>query len=261
MSASDRASPTRYDSGPDDDPPALVVVVNRPIDLQRAMDEGWYRIPLGRAPHRIAADYLAFYQTGAFAPEDRWLVRWIAPVFGYHLATRRKMIPDEPVHPRADDLYFRISLGELSPLERAIPSRRLRRITFIPTTLGRLHSAVEINDLWIRRSAQEHLWRALQAAGVEPECEYPLHDDVPDCSADLALFCRDGRIAVLVGEDGGTETNLRDDRASRSRYLASAAGWLLFEISDAEVRGDPAACTSRLLALIRDLGGPASFRE
>ncbi|RIK36443.1 MAG: hypothetical protein DCC55_27325, partial [Chloroflexi bacterium] len=44
----------------------LVVVVNNAEDLRRAAAEGWYRIPQRRAPRRIGADYLAFYQTGAF---------------------------------------------------------------------------------------------------------------------------------------------------------------------------------------------------
>src|SRR5512139_856696 len=98
-----------------DDSPVLVVVVNDPADLARARDEGWYRIPLARAPQRVAADYLAFYQTGAFPPDERWQVQHLAPVSGYYLATRRELIPDEPDHPRADALYYRVALG---PLQR-----------------------------------------------------------------------------------------------------------------------------------------------
>jgi hypothetical protein len=150
-----------------DDSPVLVVVVNDPVDLARARDDGWYRIPLDRAPRRIAADYLAFYQTGAFPPEERWAVRWFAPVLEYHLAARKELIPEEPEHPRADQSYYKVSLGPLASLPHAVPSRRLRRITFIPTTLGRLMQAEEINDLWIKSSAQERLWAALKQADLE----------------------------------------------------------------------------------------------
>ena len=66
---------SKHDTSLPDDSPVLVVVVNDPADLARARDEGWYRIPLDRAPRRIAADYLAFYQTGAFPPEERWAVQ------------------------------------------------------------------------------------------------------------------------------------------------------------------------------------------
>ena len=49
----------------------LVAVLNNVDDLRRAASEGWYRIPQRRAPRRIGADYLAFYQTGAFAERRR----------------------------------------------------------------------------------------------------------------------------------------------------------------------------------------------
>src|SRR5512137_2163567 len=95
-----------------DDSPVLVVVVNDPADLGRARDQGWYRIPLARAPWRIAADYLAFYQTGAFPPDERWAVRWLAAVRSYHIAPRRELIPEEADHPRADILYYKISVSD-----------------------------------------------------------------------------------------------------------------------------------------------------
>jgi len=55
--------------------PVLVAVLNNQPDFERARDEGWYRIPLKRAPRRIAAEYLAFYQTGAFG-DDGCAVNW-----------------------------------------------------------------------------------------------------------------------------------------------------------------------------------------
>ena len=48
----------------------LVAVVNQPDDLRRAASDGWYRIPQRRAPRRVGADFLAFYQTGAFRPKE-----------------------------------------------------------------------------------------------------------------------------------------------------------------------------------------------
>jgi hypothetical protein len=141
--------------------------MTKPADLVRAREQGWYRLPLAHMPGRVAADYLAFYQTGAFPPGERWLVRWFAPVRGYYLATRRELIPEEPDHPRADHLYYRITLGELEPLPQPIPSSRLRRITFIPTTLARLLTATEINQLWLRSTAQGRLRTAWEQTFFE----------------------------------------------------------------------------------------------
>lgn len=237
-----------------DESPVLVVVVNDPADLTRARAEGWYRIPLDRAPRRVAADYLAFYQTAAFPAEERWAVRWFAAVRGYRIARRRELIPTEPDHPRADALYYKVELGALEPLPRPVPSRRLRRITFIPTTLSRLLQAQEINDLWIKSSAQERLWAALKRADLEAERQYPLQDDLPQYVADFALFCRDGRIAVLVTDEPPAEGELRE--APPADYLLAANAWHVVYVTMAELEAAPASWAEHLVHLVARLGGP-----
>jgi len=226
------------------DSPVLVTVVNDPADLARARQAGWYRIPLDRAPRRVAADYLAFYQTAAFPPEERWSVRWFAPVRGYKIAPRRELIPDEPDHPRADQHYYKVTLGALAPLPRPVPSRRLRRITFIPTTLARLLQAEEINDLWIKSSAQERLWAALKQADLEAERQYPLHEALPQYVADFALFGPAGRVAVLVTDEPRAETELRD--APPPDYLLAAGEWIVVRVTMAELAADPGGWAARL---------------
>lgn len=139
----------------------LVVVVPSLEDWERVVSQGWYRIPLRRAPRRIGAEYLAFYHTQA-GGALRWSVRYYAPITGYSLATRQELILSEPDHPRANERYYRVAVGPLQALERPIPSLKLRRITFILTTLARLLDAREINDLWQRETQQERLQRALR---------------------------------------------------------------------------------------------------
>ena len=51
----------------------LVAVMNDRRDFEIARHEGWYRIPLKRAPSRVGADYLAFYQTKAFG-DEKWAI-------------------------------------------------------------------------------------------------------------------------------------------------------------------------------------------
>lgn len=143
--------------------PVLVCVVTRPADLERVRVEGWYRIPVGRARVPLAAGYLAFYQTAAFGAE-RWAVRYLAAVCAVDLACRRELIPDEPRHPRAALRYYRFSLGPLLRLPMSIPSRRLRRVTFIPTTFGQLLTANDIVDLWQPPAAPQ--WGDVWGAGV-----------------------------------------------------------------------------------------------
>ena len=224
-----------------DDAPVLVAVVNDPRDLVRAREQGWYRIPLSHIPSQVAADFLAFYQTGAFPPDERWAVRWFAPVRGYHLTSRRELIPEEPDHPRADDRYYRIDVGSLELLPLPIVSRRLRRITFIRTTMSRLLAAREINDLWIRTPAQERLWQAFQQAGLDADTEhaYPLVDDQP-FTADFAVFCEKGRIAVMLTGEVQEDGYVRE--AAPLDYLLARGGWHAIFID----RADPEAVASCL---------------
>ena len=135
----------------------LVAVMNSVRDFEIARERRWYRIPLRRAPSQIGADYLAFYHTAAFERE-KWTIRHYAPIRGYHVVTRAELLPDDAQHPRAQDRYYRIDIGPLETLDTPIPSHKLRRITFISTTLGRLLAAEEIKDLWEHDSAEERLW-------------------------------------------------------------------------------------------------------
>ena len=146
--------------------PVLVVLINNETDWRRVVDEGWYRIPLRYAPRPVAASYLAFYQSRAFG-SDAFRVRYYAPVLRYRILTRVELLPLEPNHPRAHERYYHITLGAVQELERSIPSRRLRRITFIPTTLHRLHEAHEINDLWLGDDVEDLVGDLFQDAAVK----------------------------------------------------------------------------------------------
>ena len=125
----------------------LVAVINRSVDLAFVLQAGWYRIPLANAPSRLAADYLALYQTGRFGREGH-CIRWYAPIVRYSLATRRELLPLESSHPRAQERYHRLDLGPLQSLDPPLPARRLRRITFIATSLGQLMLARDVRELF-----------------------------------------------------------------------------------------------------------------
>lgn len=145
---------------PDDAATVLVAVLTRVRDLEIAREQGWYRVPVASLPRRLAADYLAFYQTAAFGAE-RWAVRYYAPVRRYQLLTRRELLPDEPNHPRADARYYRLELGPLASLALPVPAARLRRITFIVTSFGQLRRARDVRELFEPDPpAPDDLWGA-----------------------------------------------------------------------------------------------------
>src|SRR4030067_995726 len=88
----------------------LVAIVKTPRDLEIARVLGWYRIPLATAPKTLRVDWIAFYQTATFG-DERWSVRYVAPVRGYELVTREELLRDERDHPRAKEPYFKLQLG------------------------------------------------------------------------------------------------------------------------------------------------------
>jgi hypothetical protein len=145
----------------DDEARVLVAVVSRPRDLERVRQEHWYRIPVARAPAQIAAEYLALYQTGAFGAE-RWAVRYYAPILSYRVLLRAELLPEEADHVRANQQYYRIEVGALRQLPVAIPAGRLRRITFISTTMSQLQQARDVTELWVPQQAHaaEEVWGA-----------------------------------------------------------------------------------------------------
>ena len=216
----------------------LVAVMNRPKDFEVARDEGWYRIPQARAPRGMFFEYVAFYFTGAFG-EEKWAVHYYARSLGHELVTRQTLLPDEPDHARAGDLYYKLQLGPLQRREPPIVSQRWRRIAFIHTTWDRFEAAQEINDLFVEGGEfVDRLYHALREVGMAAERRYPVRDAGVEYIVDLALPCREGVLAVdIVDRESGLPGSLR--------FTAEQIG------------DDPAGCLASIRAEIHWRGGLA----
>ena len=125
--------------------------------------------------------------TKAFG-SDAFSVRWCARVQGHELVTRRDLLPEEPDHPRADQRYYKLQVGKLVELPHPIPSRSLRRITFVLTNGKRLTEAWEINDLFLGPREHDILWRALKEARLQAERHYIIHEENAVYRVDLLSF-------------------------------------------------------------------------
>lgn len=167
------------------DTAVLVAVVTNAADWERILREGWYRIPLRHAPQRLGARLIAWYPTRACG-DERWQVRWYAPIERARLTTRVQLLPNEPDHPRANERYWRIECGPLNKLPRPIPARRQQRVTFIPTRWERLLHAHDVADLWIGDHALEELCQALTEAGYAPT-RRRLREGMDETGSDLEV--------------------------------------------------------------------------
>jgi len=231
----------------------LVAVMNDRRDFDIARHEGWYRIPLKRAPSRVGADYLAFYQTKAFG-DEKWAIKYYASTRRYRLVTRAELLPEETDHPRAAEPYYKVEIGPLQCLPRPIPSRRLRRISFIPTTLERLLGAEEINDLWDRGSREDRLWEAFKREGIEAERQYEVEEGAVRCLVDFAVLCQEGQVAVICeGEPVGENIKVIRERQV-SDYDLAAWGWTVLRFDWQQSR-DVSGCLAAVQAAVSRCGG------
>ncbi len=150
----------------------LVAYLPTPADFTLLQQNQWYRIPHKHAPKGLYAEYYAFYFGRHFGPE-KWSIRYYAAQHGRELITRRELFPNEPEHPRADALYYKVQLGPLQRLERPIMSLHWRRITFIHTTWDRFQDAAEISDLFIEGGDYvDRKYATLREQNEQSEGEY-----------------------------------------------------------------------------------------
>ena len=240
--------------------PVLVAIVNNQRDFDIAREQGWYRIPAKHVPRRLGAEYLAFYQTKIFG-EERWAVSYYAAVRRVHLVERRSLLPEERDHPRAGDWYYKIEIGPLLHLPHPIPSRRLRRITFIPTTLARLLSAWELNDLWLGSEEEERLWEAFKQNEIVVERRLAVGEGDETYLLDFAAFCEQGPVAILCG---GQQPAMRGNALRehpRSDYELAAGGWRVLHLSSERMEASLGGCLSAVREAIAQAGGLMNTRE
>ena len=225
----------------------LVAVLNNAEDLRRVASEGWYRIPQRRAPKRIGADYLAFYQTGAFREHDEaQTVTYFAATRRYRLLTRRELLPGEPNHPRANDYYFRVELGPLQRLEQPVAAKTFHRVTFIHTTFAQLLSAQDVVELFRRDDPFEALWEALREHKLRP-LKNRLVGDRP---VDIALRARGGYLGVNCAED---ITAMEEQANQLPARLPER--WEVLYLPPVRIEQDLTGCLRQIGAALIRLGG------
>ncbi|MGB8646659.1 MAG: hypothetical protein WCF84_15570 [Anaerolineae bacterium] len=177
----------------------LVALLNHPRDLELVERERWYRIPRCHAPRYFeGAQYLAFYLASAFG-DRKWTIPEYAAVRGHELVRRSDLLPDEPDHPRANDLYYKLQLGPLEKREPPITSKRGRRVLFLWTNWQKFSTAHELNDLFAAGPAQERLWEALRSTDLDIERQAIVREGHSRYRVDFLIYCPRGRLGITIG--------------------------------------------------------------
>ena len=241
-------------------PEVLIAIMNNQRDLEIARTQRWYRIPV-KSANRFIRDleqmqYLAFYQTMIFK-RDAFAVNYYAEIERTSTAPRIELLPDESVHENAEVLYYKLEISPLQRLSQPIPSKRLRRVTFITTTLAKFKMAQEINDLFHTSPIEDLMWDALKAAEVQAERQYEIRER--DASYDLDFFveCSDGaKINIECNGDTYHSTKAARNRDRRRNTYLTTGGWLVQRFGTDEIRNDMRSCVDQVRTLINQHGGP-----
>jgi len=235
--------------------PALVAIVPRKKDWKILEEKHWYRIPVKSAPE-IANKirYLAFYQPSIFG-EEKYAVNYYTKVKKIETVKRIDLLPDEPKHIRANADYYKFTIGNLKKLLHFIPSKKWRRIVFIPTTLNRLINAEEINDLYHTSPIEEKMYKMMKREQIPAERQLFVREERKRYCLDFGIFCKEGKINVEC--DGDTyhtsKEAIKKDR--RRNNTLTSSGWTVLRYSGAEINRDTKTCVKEVKKNIKMLGG------
>ncbi|MDD5529200.1 MAG: DUF559 domain-containing protein [bacterium] len=236
------------------DSPVLVAIINRKKDWKLLQKEHWYRIPVKTAPEILKkAEYLAFYQTKILGKENSG-VQYFAKIKNYKIVKRIDLLPDEPEHPSAYNEYYKITVDKLEKLPFTIPHKRARNIVFIPSTLGRLLKAQNINDLYHTSYLEEKLYKLMQKEKISPERQWFIREDEQHYCLDFAIFCNKGNINVECdGEQHYSPKSAIYDN-DRNNALVSS-GWAVLRFRGEEIIKNPDKCIRKIKKTIDSLKG------
>ena len=238
------------------DQPALVGIVPRKSLWPIIQSQRWYHIPVKSSPRNVLEiKYLAFYFPAVFGEKLKYRVIYYAPVFSINTIKRIKLFPKEKTHPRKNEDYYQIHLGEIKKLTRPIPSRKLRRIVHIPTTLHKLLNAREINDLYDTSPLEDRMYQALKRKKIDPERQMYVNLDNQFYCLDFFLACEKAGIDIEC--DGEKYHNLPDaltrDRL-RNNHLTSH-GWHVLRFGTKEINENIETCLNVIERTIQTLNG------
>jgi hypothetical protein len=137
------------------------------------------------------------------------------------------LIPHEPNHPRANDFYYKVQLGNLQRLEQPILSLRWRRIIFLHTTWDRFQDATEINDLFVEGGDYvNRLYTTLKDRGIQAERQYHVKEAGVAYHVPLTVLCVNGRVDINP-QNFTTHTPSTDQLAQQIEQEIAAKGGLL----------------------------------
>jgi very-short-patch-repair endonuclease len=233
----------------------LVAIMNNKADLSILQEQGWYRIPVAKAPKRWPPKWLAFYQTKVFG-DEAFAVNYYGLVRHIRIVRRRELFPNEVRNPKSERQYYQIHLRSLERRPAPIYSRRLRRVVFIPTTWEKFSQAVEINDLFDESPLEDRLWAELKRLRIAAERQWAVPLGKEWYFLDFALFCTDGSIDIETDGDAWHVDREQTPKDNRRNNALASAGWHVLRFNGRQIHESMSDyCVPEIAKTINSLGG------
>lgn len=239
----------------------IVAIINNRRDFDILLTRHWYRIPIDSVDKWLKKAWkprwLAFYLTKIFG-NDAFSIRYYAEVSDIRQVFRYELFPYEPQNKKTDKRYYQILLGEIKRLPKSIPSRRRRRIIFIPTTWEKFISAEEINDLYDESPLEDRLWTELKRLKIRAERQEFVRINDADYALDFAIYCKLGKLDIET--DGDTwHANPECSREDNVRNnTLQCDGWHQLRFNTEQIRKKMTEyCIPQIAETINKLGGIA----
>lgn len=252
-------------------PDTLVAVLANDRDLHTFLRERTYRIPdrvLGRALARDALEtsrYLALYQSGTITDGLPGAIEWWGKIADVRSMRRREVVPEEPDHPAADEVYHVLRLGRRRRRNPPLRSGRTGRFAFIRTTRKRFLGADSIDDLPLGSPSSTTLVEAV----AERIDRYP-DDTVGSGSGEGVPFgvgtgrrryvrINDVGMEIDVDlyeehEEEGSEGEMPGDRVAEGKPPGGTGRRIgIIRFSAAHVESDVESCVDQIMAALARL--------
>jgi very-short-patch-repair endonuclease len=208
-------------------PDTIVALLGNPKDLSYLKNEGWYRFRENFLPTLISngkATHIAFYQQKSFG-ENAFRIQYYGKIASQTSIRRDKLLSQELNHPRSNDYYRKVTISNLIRLEPAISNYRRRRILFLNSTVKRIATAQEINEVILGSPIEERMWSRFVQEKIPVEREYVVSTTGKTFSVDFAVLCKNRKIAIECDGDSYhlAEKEVKYDK-QRDNIL-EAKGW------------------------------------
>ncbi|MEK7460784.1 MAG: DUF559 domain-containing protein [Patescibacteria group bacterium] len=232
----------------------LVSVLKNPADLHILLTQKWYRIPQAFTPKKPFS-HLAFYQPAIFKKEGKQ-IRYYAKILSQETAKRIDLLPHQPRHPHAQDIYDKYTFSTIEELPQPIKNIIPRRVSFGFTSLERLITATNLLELYNVPPIEQMIAQGLNQRGIPLVTEYPIGYSSGRFRIDLVVACKNGWLALECDNNQSHHLASQQQKDHHKDLVLTYHGWRVLRLREEDILDRFDRSLARIEMAISSLGGP-----